>query len=480
MKIFYQPQDGVCGDAIPFYNTSRKTYEIYYLHDFRDLSIRGEGTDWRRLASDEPGVFREEGEMIVRGDAQSRDLFCYTGCVVEYEGTLHIFYTGHNYHLMESGGRKESVMHAVSTDGLHWEKKHELTFYAPEGCGIELNDWRDPYVYYCEEEKCWRMLLCTRKLTGPDRLRGATGLLRSDDLCHWSYCGSFWEPSDCWCPECPEIFKWGDRWYFIYSTFTEAEGLRTYYRISDSENGPWRAPAYNTFDSRAFYAGKTACDGEHRYIFGWNPSKTGDVDAGVWQWGGCLVTHELIRNDDGTLSVRMPDAFKGFFDEGSGMPFVPFLKELSDRSGQTVLSADSGFAAAMGEKIPEQCMITAEIMLEEGCQDAGLWLRADENGDEGYFLRLDHAHGVLAFDRIKRLCEHNEHERHVQIDTGVWHSLTVLVDKSALTAYLDGHTALSARMYDYTGSRMFITASEGTAVFRDLKIHRLVKGCVDE
>lgn len=473
MSIFYQPEDGVCGDPIPFYNRERGVYEIYYLHDYRDLNVKGEGTDWRRLVTTDLCRYTNEGEMIPRGDAQSRDLFCYTGCVVCHEGKQHIFYTGHNYHLMEKGQRKESVMHAESVDGKSWNKLEELTFYAPEGQGIELNDWRDPFVLYNEDERCWWMLLCTRRMTGPDRLRGATGLLRSDDLYHWTYCGSFWDPSDCWCPECPELFKWGDKWYFIYSTFTEAEGLRTYYRFSDRPEGPWKAPAYNTFDARAFYAGKTASDGNTRFIFGWNPSKTGDIDAGVWQWGGCLVTHELIRDDDGTLYVRMPESFTDLFDGGRRVTFTPFLKELESGDGIVCLSAESGFAAAMGEDIPDQCMLTCEILLEEGCQDAGLWLRSDINGDEGYFLRLDHAHDKLAFDRIRRLCEHNELERHAEIETNMWHKLTVLLDGSALTAYLDERIALSARMYDYTGTKLLVTASEGRAVFRDLRVHGL-------
>lgn len=473
MSIFYLPKDGVCGDFIPYYNTERKLFELYYLHDYRGCDGHGEGTDWRRITTADGAHYTEEGEMISRGGPESRDLFCYTGCVLIHENLQHIFYTGHNYHLMETSDRKESVMHAVSTDGVHWEKREALTFFAPEGLDIELNDWRDPYVFWNEDENCWWMLLCTRKKAGPDRLRGATGLLKSRDLDHWEYCGSFWSPSNCWCPECPEIFEWGSYWYFIYSTYNEAEGFRTYYRMAETLEGPWKAPSYNTFDARAFYAGKTACDGEKRYIFGWNPTKERNSDFGAWQWGGCLVTHELVQLPDGQLRVKMPEAIHRLFASANPVRFAPMLHESHQESDVLSVSAPDGFGAAMAEPIPSICKLEAEIFLEPGTRDAGLVLHCDENGDEGYYLRLEADHGKLAFQRIHPQCDHNELERKTDIAAGIWHKLTVLLDGDAMTAYLDDTVGLSARMYDYTGSRLMAFVSDGSARFRNVRVSPL-------
>ena len=473
MGIFYLPKDGVCGDFIPYYNEQRGLIELYYLHDYRGRDGHGEGTDWRRITTKDCASFTEEGDCIVRGTSTEQDLFCYTGCVLIHDGVQHIFYTGHNYHLMETGGRKEAVMHATSLDGIHWEKHHELTFFAPDIDIIEHNDWRDPFVFYNEEDGCWWMLLCTRKKTGPDRMRGATGLLKSNDLDHWEYCGSFWDPSNCWCPECPDLFKWGKYWYFIYSTFNEAEGLRTYYRVAETLAGPWKAPNYNTFDGRAFYAGKTAFDGEKRYIFGWNPTRTGDVDSGVWQWGGCLVAHELIQLPNGELRVKMPKAINDLFGEATKPQFRPMLKQLEQTEDSLILTAESGFGTAVSEPIPETCMIQMDIWLEPGTRDAGLVLHADEAGDEGYYLRLEAMHSKLVFDRTHRVCEHIDIERYADIATGCWHSLTILLDGTAVTAYLDDMVALSARMYDYTGNRIIPFVSDGIAKFRNLRISEL-------
>lgn len=474
MQVFYLPKDGVCGDFIPYYNKERGCFEVYYLHDYRGFGGQTEGTIYRRLSTTDGVHFTEEGDMILRGSNQEQDLFCYTGCVVIHEGLQHIFYTGHNYHFMSRGGRKEAVMHAVSKDGKTWEKRLDLTFYAPEGLDIELNDWRDPFVFYNEEEKCWWMLLCTRKKTGPDRMRGATGLLKSQDLDHWTYCEeSFWSPSNCWCPECPELFQWGKYWYFIYSTFNESEGLRTYYRISDKVTGPWKAPKNNTFDGRAFYAGKTAFDGEKRYIFGWNPTRTGDTDSGVWQWGGCLVVHELVQLENGELRVKMPDAMPELFGEAKPICCKPLLKEFRQTAEELFLREDSGFAACVSEELPEKCMIEAELLLAPGTRDAGITLHADEAGDEGYYLRLEADHSRLVFDRTHRVCEHIDIERNVPIETGIRHKLTVLLDGTAVTAWLDDAYALSARMYEYQQKRIIPFVSDGAVTFRKLTVRPL-------
>ena len=468
MGIFYLPEDGVCGDFIPYYNQSRQCFELYYLHDYRDRETKGEGTPWRRLTTTDMVHFNDEGEMISRGTDTEQDLFCYTGCIVEHNGISHIYYTGHNYHLMEIGGKKEAVMHATSTDTVHWEKQLQDTFWAPDDAtDIEMNDWRDPFVFYNEEEQKWWMLLCTRKLKGASRRRGATGLLVSDDLVNWRYTGSLWEPSYCWCPECPDIFRWGDYWYFIYSTFSETEGLRTYYRISDSPRGPWKNLGNNCFDGRAFYAGKTASDGENRYIFGWNPTRTGNTDSGVWQWGGHLIVHKLVQMPDGRLNVQMPEQLRACYPTEQLINWIPLTGQVKTSNDRMSLEQWSGFAAAMIEPVPGQCMLDLELKLAPGTDSAGIMVHSREQGTEGYYIRLEPGRGRFLFDREGRcVCEHTEIDRYLSIETGVWHHLTVILDDEVLLAYLDDAYALSARMCDIKGSELLAFVTDGAAEIR--------------
>jgi hypothetical protein len=66
----------------------------------------------------------------------------------------------------------------------------------------------------------------------------------------------FWSPGLYYTHECPDLFKMGDWWYLVYSTFTERSV--THYRMSRSLHGPWQAPENDTFDGRAYYATKSA------------------------------------------------------------------------------------------------------------------------------------------------------------------------------------------------------------------------------
>ena len=74
--------------------------------------------------------------------------------------------------------------------------------------------------------------------------------------------------------ECPDLFKMGDWWYLLFSEFTDL--VRTRYRMSRSLSGPWIIPERDDFDGHAFYAAKTASDGNKRFIFGWNPTREGE------------------------------------------------------------------------------------------------------------------------------------------------------------------------------------------------------------
>ena len=120
---------------------------------------------------------------------------------------------------------------------------------------------------------------------------------------HWTYEEPFYAPDMYVTMECPEVFRMGDYWYLVYSTFSDR--FTTHYRISKSLKGPWRIPDDDVFDTRADYAIKTASDGTRRYAFGWIASKYGNRDFGPWEWGGTMVFHELVQEEGtGELKVR--------------------------------------------------------------------------------------------------------------------------------------------------------------------------------
>ena len=57
--------------------------------------------------------------------------------------------------------------------------------------------------------------------------------------------------------------------------------------------------------------------------------------------------------------------------------------------------------------------------------------------------------------------------------SGIWHKLTVLLDGTAVTAWLDDAYALSARMYEYQQKRIIPFVSDGAVTFRKLTVRPL-------
>ena len=147
--------------------------------------------------------------------------------------------------------------------------------------------------------------------------------------------------------------------------------------MARSLSGPWLTPADDTFDGRAFYAAKTAGDGERRFLFGWNPTRQGETDTGAWQWGGNLVVHELRQQLDGTLAVSQPESVaEAYGGRRGGWSFAPTLIPATgdcDVEGDGVLlSSHEHFAYVAAGDLPVACRISARVTCGEGVRACGL------------------------------------------------------------------------------------------------------------
>jgi beta-fructofuranosidase len=468
-SFFYKPVDAWAADFIPFFHEGR--FYLFYLLDWRDPPNHGEGTPWYLVSTSDFVHFTEHGEMLSRGGRLEQDLYVFTGSVVQGEGKFHIFYTGHNHHLREERGQPvQGVMHAVSDDLLHWQKIPAHTFFAPTD-RFEADDWRDPFVFWNEDAKEYWMLLAARLPGGPSRRRGCTALCVSKDLVSWEARSPFYAPGLYYTHECPDLFKLGDWWYLLFSEFSEA--CKTRYRMSHSLAGPWIAPDEDAFDGRALYAAKTASDGQHRYLFGWNPTRVDEKDYRPWQWGGNLVVHELIQEADGTLMVRPPDSVDKAFSDPLPIHFRPALGEAQIVTGQVNLRASRSFACASAGILPDRCKIEATIEFSEGTKACGLLLRMSDDYEKSYFIRLEPGKGRLVFDAWPRdgdITHMVELERPISLSPVKPVGITVLVDGSVLEVYAAGKVAMSARMYNLSSGNWGVFVQDGEAHFSHIKL----------
>jgi beta-fructofuranosidase len=273
----------------------------------------------------------------------------------------------------------------------------------------------------------------------------------------------------------------GDHWYLTFSEFSERFVSR--YRIGASADGPWLSPAHDSIDGRAFYAPRTASDGQHRYAFGWIATREGETDDGPWQWAGSLAIHELSQRPDGSLAVSLPASIHASFDQTHELsPSIVAGRWMIDDHAMKV-DAGGTFALARVSSMEDPCLITVSVRFDLGTQACGLALRMGEDPDEAYYIRLEPQRGVMVFDRWPRRAQAGlqwqldgdiphavELERAVVLEPGVTHRLEVVVEGSACVTYLDGSVAMSARMYDRPRGDWGLFVTEGSAVYSGLSI----------
>lgn len=478
----YRPASAWVGDVIPFFRDG--AFWLYYLHDTRPAAGEPVGTDWYLVRTTDFVSFEALGCSLPHGTADDADLHCYTGCVIEAEDGFHLFYTGFNPAIVDDvdGLPMQAVLHAVGTDLRTWTKVPGDTFYAPRGV-YDRHDWRDPFVFRLDDGR-WGMLLATRRPGPQTRRGGCVGLMVSDDLHTWEAAPPFWAPGLWMTHECPDLFRIGDWWYLVTSEFTDRYTTR--YRMSRSLDGPWIAAPEDSLDGRANYALKTATDGTRTFAFGWLATREGETDDGPWQWAGSLVTHELVQQPDGTLAVALPATVRAAFCGPARFDLEPLSGGWTHDGTTASVDASGTYAAALGPRIDRPSLVSADIAFEPGTRACGLLLANADDAEQGYIVRLEPHNHRLVFDRWPRrqpgpaqwqiggeIAHVVELERHIDLDPGRTHHLEVIVDGSALIAYLDGQVALSTRIYGQDTRRCGWFVSEGAGTFSAIAIRSL-------
>ncbi|MFT8649776.1 MAG: hypothetical protein ABF792_04910 [Bifidobacterium psychraerophilum] len=469
-RIFFTPEEGWVGDIIPFEENG--TFKLFFLHERRENPR--EGMSWRLVTTQDLREYRDQGDALLHGSPQSPDFNAYTGSVVvDGEGVHHLFYTGQNPRNLGADGLPlQLVMHAISHDGMrHWDKRPQDTFGAPEA--YESADWRDPFVFYDERSGLWRMLLAARDKTGPSRRRGLTAQCVSKDLQRWEYAEPFWAPERFITHECPEVFRWGQWWYLVYSEFSDAFATR--YRMSRDRLGPWRAPDADTVDGRGFYAAKTAERQGRRFFFGWIPTRKGSSDDGAYEWAGSMSVLEARQRQDGTLAFSIPREILGSFNEQG--------EELLSAEG-LLLGREDGYASHMlSGDIPATCRISVGFTVGADRADAGVIIHASADGDSGHILRVEPKRGRMVIDRWPRLRTGDEQwqisgdvpyllelERPCDLSEG-HHELNIVMEDDIFVACLDDEVTVSCRMEQSWGNALGVFSNDGRTSFDTVVAH---------
>ena len=192
MKLFRRAKNGVVsGDAIPMFHDG--VYHVFFLTSPEHTVNYPERirTTWYHMISKDLVNWEELEPALVPGVGATIDKDgCWTGSAIYGEGKYHIFYTAADL----DSEFPQKIGHAVSEDGIHFTKDGDQPCIVPITEYYENIDWRDPYVFYNQDEACYWILIAARKNTGPDTRRACVALFKSQDLIHWEHYGPIYEP----------------------------------------------------------------------------------------------------------------------------------------------------------------------------------------------------------------------------------------------------------------------------------------------
>ena len=470
MQLFYTPQHARVGDVIPYYEDGK--FHLFYLKNWNPYFGSDRKDGWHLLNTK---------DMVHYGPETAIGILGGTGSVIKADGIYHLYYC-----VFEQNPQRQYVCHATSSDLDSWTKHEEETF-GPDETIYLPTDWRDPYVFWNEEENCWWMIFAAQK-KGKTTRRGCVGLCKSKDLHHWDYCEPFYAPMNAQCAfECPDFFRMGDWYYLVFSSY--ADRYQTMYRKSRSPYGPWQTPEIDTFDTRAFYAAKTGSDGVHRYVYGWNPTREVNEhnfdppgypgkDCNTWDWGGSLVVHELWQDENGDLFVKpIPQVLEAVGWE-EPLQMQALTGEWKLEKNQAEVDAPYDFGALLLNPVGETSRLSFDVEVDGDCPSVGIAVHVEETFTVGYYLLIDFGRRRIEFKSGVRMTERGgqmfpyevELERPLPSSTGRSFHVDVIADGTILEAYVDGKIALGTRMYDQTGGCFGLYASDGKAVFRDIKV----------
>ena len=467
-QLYPAPEGGFVGDVMPFV-TEDGTLELYYLFD-SDRNGQGYHPIYKYSTDDLCG-YEDHGLVLNYGLMSEPDPALGTGCVMrDAEGLYHLFYTGHND--TGNGGRgKECVMHASSSDRETWTKDPEPLFFSPEG--YSKDDFRDPEVFWVEEEQCYWLLIAAHE----DTLGGVVVKYTSPDLKDWRYIGPIFAPMSQYMLECPDLFRIGDTWYLTYSW-----DCVTYYAMSDSMGGPFLPPKDNILDGKGsmdgsgfvFYAAKTAELNGKLYLCGWLGRAGLSADSGVYQWAGSVMNHQLLQREDKTLGVKAPESFESYFTVDKPVKAAPLTDGVTiDGNSISLAPAEDAYALAdMGTR-PAAMTLECEVRIDgKGC--VGFAFGGSEKDRTFTALCLDKRQNLLHYEgyEIPELTKYDP-AAYTKFDfsRSDTHRVKLVCENEIVVLYVDDTKALSSRIgHSVDGAHIAVFADGCGAEFSGIRM----------
>lgn len=472
---FYKPQSGYVGDPMPYYNADDQLFYLYYLQDWRN----GAPTDHPIYCINTSDYSRFWGfsEAIPCGVAGSQETLLGTGSFIKDDkGTLYGYYTGHNGSLYPA----EKVMLATSNDMKTFTKKSLYTMEAPDG--YDKNNFRDPFVYYDPIRSLYVMVVTTLK-DG----KGVLARFTSSDLLNWSSISPLTDfDSDAEILECPDIFQMGTKWYLVFSRINRDEHRKTFYRISDSPEGPWKqcedeSGIHETFDGLFLYAAKTSLQGNNRFLSGWCSTGQEVNGKNELDWAGSLITHKLVQQESGKLYPSIVEAINDKFKFSVDFLNLKNKGNVSGGGSSYILEANDERSYVQFNRNTTPVKITMKIDASQSNR-FGFSFGACDDLSELYSVTFDLTESnrwsmPALFLYQESIYSTGSYEKELNftpliVPANKNFDITILIEKSVCVIYVNNNVAFTNRIYKMDKNPWTFFVDQGAISVSDLKIYK--------
>lgn len=460
-STFYKPQFGQVGDPMPFYSAKDKAYYMFFLYE---------------NANNHPIFYTKTNdfanydgftEAIPNGKEGSVDEWIGTGSFIQKGDTYYCFYTGN-----PTTEAKQLILLATSTDLSSWTKQSSFVMVAP--ADYDKANFRDPAVYFDTELSKYIMLVASRKDN-----KGIIARYQSSDLLSWELIAPLENLSadDVEIFECPDIFQMGNKWYLVYSRINRDQQRKTFYRIADSSQGPWKqyksttGEVQDTFDNLYFYAGKTVSDGTSRFISAWASTGQTVNHNNELDWAGALITHQLVQEPDGRLTTVIPAAIKTKLNKEVSNTVLKTEGVITENSQNFKVGSEGVNSYVVFPRFRETTRLVVSMQPGTTKNKFGLAFGACDKQEDLYKINFD-----LTTDNKYHLPQitltYNDDEltsSPMLLKNYDTLHLEIIIEKSVLTLYVNDQVAFSARLYKMNKNPWMIFSENGEVSFTNIK-----------
>lgn len=386
---------------------------------------------------------------------------CWSGCVVDDEGTPTAIYTG-----VESLGNDrwtQTVCLARGTADLMMfrrDTQSPVISGPPQG---DARGFRDPFVW--RDGDGWAMVIGT----GTDRDGGSVLLYRSTDLLTWRLIGPLLDAriggfapgrfGRMW--ECPQFVPIGDRHLLVFSVWDDGHPSPLAYAPPPLHHA---IAAIGTFDGRRFEpeSMQRLDEGPDFYAPALLREPAGRVLAWGWSWEA--LSESALREQGWAGCLTFPRAL-GL--DGSALTMAPAREVARLRGRPVALGSIRLGSSPLGSVIGDSLDI--ELRVRAGlARRVEVAVRRSPDGEEETVVAFDPVTSCLSVDRTRSSLDlaaaGGRFEATVTPDRAGGLDLRILLDRSIVEVFANDRVAMTARVYpsraDSSGVALYVDGDD--------------------